>query len=366
MTRKRLSNVQALRGVAALLVLAMHATVRQVKSFGADGAGMREAAHVARSIGHLGVDLFFVISGFIIFTVVTQASQRSTTGVARLREAGQFLWRRALRIYPLYWLTAAVMLALSGLFPRLDADPSARLLPQVLLVTRHIDMHYVAWTLAFEMYFYGVVAACLLAFGARAKLGVAFWIITETVLIAAWCIAPDSDSWLAYWRHSILLDPMVLEFGLGCGVAALVAHRPRLPAIPLTVAALVPITIGAWQLHARPMIGLTADPYLRLAYFGTGATLLLTGAVLLERQDRWVAPRWLQALGDASFTLSLAYPGDHRARRAGPSGSVRMVEGERRHGASGERRSAARRICELPLDRTAIAGPSQGLAARKY
>jgi len=164
------------------------------------------------------------------------------------------------------------------------------------LLARPLNVH---------IYFYGVVAACLLAFGARAKLGIAFWIITETVLIAAWCIAPDSDSWLAYWRHSILLDPMVLEFGLGCGVAALVAHRPRLPAIPLTVAALVPITIGAWQLHARPMIGLTADPYLRLAYFGTGATLLLTGAVLLERQDRWVAPRWLQALGDASYSLYL-------------------------------------------------------------
>ena len=304
---ERLANVQALRGVAALLVLAMHATVRQVRYFGADGATIRAAAHVARSIGHLGVDLFFVISGFIICTVVARASRGAVGGTARLRVTGRFAWRRALRIYPLYWLVCAVMAALVAMLPR-PATPaySAPLLAQLLLLTRSVDLLSVAWTLAFEMYFYAVVAGCLLVFGSRAVLGIALWIAAEMIIIVHWTLAPDADSWLAPWSGSLVFDPMVLEFGLGCAVAALVPREARLPARLVLVSALVPIAIGATALYGRLTTSMQVDdPWLRLRWFGIGAALLLTGAVLAERRGERLAPRWLQAVGDASYSLYL-------------------------------------------------------------
>lgn len=298
----RLANVQALRGVAALLVLGMHAVGRQVRSFGAEGVAMREAARVARSIGHLGVDLFFVISGFIIFMVVARTAPPSPRGPDRVRAATWFAWRRALRIYPLYWVTCAVMIALAAAAPEAsESVPRPPVLPQLLLMTRAIDVSPVAWTLAFEMYFYAVVAACILAFGTRATVGIASWIAAEAAIVVLWN-DPTNPSWV----RPIVVDPMVLEFALGCGVAVLVQRHPRLPARALLLAAVAPITIGVWQVHAR--LGATGQldgPWLRLTWFGTGAALLLAGVVLAELRGAWVAPRWLQAVGDASYSLYL-------------------------------------------------------------
>ncbi len=99
-TVKRLYAIQYLRAVAALGVVVFHAAERTGTHF---------------AIGAAGVDIFFVISGFIMWVL---AGTRTTTPAAFLRE-------RIERIVPLYWIVTGVMIqgALFGLFPNLQLTP---------------------------------------------------------------------------------------------------------------------------------------------------------------------------------------------------------------------------------------------------
>lgn len=154
----RLVSIQALRGLAAVLVAFRHAPFALPETV----AGLTAKAWLAPVVAPLvvGVDLFFVISGVVMAAAIDGARPPS---------AGRFLLKRALRIYPLYGLALLIMLpsALTGV--GLAARPidagrfllNLSLLPQAdLIVTQ-------GWTLTHELLFYGVVASAL-AFGGGA------------------------------------------------------------------------------------------------------------------------------------------------------------------------------------------------------
>jgi len=100
---RKLPAVQVLRGIAAAMVVFHHAGA-------VIPAADAQRSWILRShltlIGAAGVDIFFVISGFIMFY---------THGhVGGSREAGLFLWKRALRIYPPYWLWTSVLILIAA------------------------------------------------------------------------------------------------------------------------------------------------------------------------------------------------------------------------------------------------------------
>ena len=300
---RRLGNVQALRAIAALLVVLMHATVRPIKYYGATGPVLEAVAHVMRAIGHLGVDLFFVISGFVMFTIAERTSE-GITG-RRMRETGRFLWRRARRIYPVYWLAVGSMVALVGTASHVPPLTGDALFRQLLLITTSVWILPIAWTLVFEAFFYVVVAAALVLGGRHATSTLGIWIAVEAILVGAWVVAPNADSMLAAWQRSVALDPLVLEFGLGCAAAA-ATRRSALP-LPLALAAGAALILtGAIALYpAVAEIGAPIDPIRRVVHFGIGSAFLLGGAVTAELHHGRVAPPWLQSLGDASYSLYL-------------------------------------------------------------
>ena len=109
--------------------------------------------------GMAGVDLFFVISGFIMVYVMWDRPR----GV---KAVGEFLWGRASRIYPLYWIISVVLLGLwfirpDMVFSSIEGSPdifkSFALLPQ-----DREPLLAVGWTLVHEMYFYLVFAGIML------------------------------------------------------------------------------------------------------------------------------------------------------------------------------------------------------------
>ena len=102
-----IGNVQALRAIAALMVATMHAFA--VQAYQQPGNGMLHLLHTAAQIGHAGVDIFFVISGFIITTVARRVAQDAKPGL-NPSLAGIFALHRAARIYPLYWIVLFVVL----------------------------------------------------------------------------------------------------------------------------------------------------------------------------------------------------------------------------------------------------------------
>lgn len=145
-----LSGIHLLRGLAALLVAGFHI---QAAARGGEG-GNPVLFEVFRG-GALGVDIFFVISGFIIYYTASRAPVWS---------ARNFVSGRFFRIYPVYWIVLAAFIALAFGLWMLTGDASK--LPSTEVLVRSIlllpsDQYAIsiAWTLTIELLFYALFAA---------------------------------------------------------------------------------------------------------------------------------------------------------------------------------------------------------------
>lgn len=141
--RRRLEGLQALRGVASNFVILCHIGAIDQKY---TGGNLPERL----DLGSAGVDLFFVLSGFIMVAVAGR-------NVSPL----EFVFRRAVRIYPVYWVVAIAVLALGAAAGR-SVDVMPLWEPLLLIPTDADQIIAVAWTLVHEVYFYAVFALMLL------------------------------------------------------------------------------------------------------------------------------------------------------------------------------------------------------------
>lgn len=267
-------GVQYARAAAALGVLVFH-------------AGQRSGVDFA--VGARGVDLFFVISGFIMWTVSTRRETRP----------GAFLIARLKRIVPLYWIATLALAigGLAGLFPTLRQELGWTHLIQSLLFIPHISpgsgqiwpVLVPGWTLNLEMFFYGVFAVCLfLAPRARlAALTLSFLALVSIGLIAS----PTEAVAVTY------TNPLILEFVAGVWLAV-IARRVPSPAAP--AAALFAVA-GLTLLLIVPFWGGLAE---RLACL-IGATLCLYGVLSLDLRQATRDIPLLRTVGDASYSIYL-------------------------------------------------------------
>jgi exopolysaccharide production protein ExoZ len=271
-------SIQYLRGLAAFGVLAFHA---------ADRAGY------AFTTGAAGVDVFFVISGFIMWVTTCR---RDPTPRA-------FMLKRIERIVPLYWgLTlgvAATAVLIPGSFPALK--PTFGHLARSLLFVPHRDdagliapLIVPGWTLNYEMFFYLVFAGFLLA-PARVRV----WGLTA-VLAGLALVRPlgpgEGPLWATY------TNPLLLEFAAGVWLGRLWSQR-RLP--PRSVGwALIAVGLAGFAITAAT--GADVDAW-RVITWGLPALALVAGAVTLERNGPVPALPAARALGDASYSLYLVH-----------------------------------------------------------
>jgi len=277
----RLSGIQALRGLAAIGVVFSHTARHLNKGVGAPGLVSFFQA------GHAGVDLFFVISGFIILFV-------HAPDIGRPDRLSRYLSRRFTRVYPLYWLALALTIGMGSLgshgLTQLGTGPvlwSALLLPSF-----HDPLLGIAWTLQREMVFYAVFA--LLIENRRAG----------ATAMAAWlCLILASSLGLGTAGLAPQFGGIYgLEFFVGMAAAYLV-RSGFIPA-PRALAAL------GLALFAASMVAETIgilngfDGAARLAYGGSGA-LLVAGVATAERKGRLSVPVFLQTLGGASYSIYL-------------------------------------------------------------
>ncbi|MBW0116880.1 acyltransferase family protein [Pseudonocardia abyssalis] len=284
-------TVQALRAVAVLLVVGAHLggpTGFEDKLFGSPALlGWTEHA------GPMGVDLFFVVSGFIM--AVT--TRRLASGV---QPASAFLLRRVTRIYPCYLLVTAAILAVFLWRPEMvnsseDVRPDV-LASFLLLPQEGLPLLLVGWTLVYEMLFYVVLAVTLLV--RRSWL----WGVLGAWVVLIVALSPLEDASSNVWV-GLLLSPRNLEFVLGVALAAVVLAG-RLVAPSLLCAAGVALLTVAAVLGPD---GGPAEGWLRLATIGLPMTVLVYGVVGGELRYGWSAPRSLVATGDASYSLYLVH-----------------------------------------------------------
>ncbi len=272
----KLTGLQMLRFVAAMLVAVMHIT--QALAMHLSGQGPEHYWFA----GSAGVDIFFVISGFVMASSTPPSAR---TFRQRLGQARAFLLRRWLRVAPLYFfytlLKVLLLLALPALALRSSLDgahlaASLLFLPWTSPWGTVEPVLPVGWTLNFEMLFYAVFAL-LLGLG---LLAARLW-----------------PGWTAldFWGSSI-----VLEFALGVGLARLWQHTPQLPP---EVGVLL-LCLGGWMMFGLPWQA-GEDRFLG---WGIPAGLMVAGAVWLEPwAARLKGAQALAFLGDASYAIYLSH-----------------------------------------------------------
>lgn len=274
MPLNKLTSIQALRAIAAWSVVVGHVFLSTIGAF---PEAPRELIGVATRLAHGGVDLFFVISGAIMFLV--------TRNMGGGRQAVAFLLRRAARVYPLFWMAMTVAIIIAGTDPNvLDALSyyALAVYPEPLMV---------GWSLTFELRFYLLVALGLWL--VPASHGVRFGVIAA--VIVALVIAGQFGA----LPGEMLTNPMMLEFVFGAGVAALVS-RTQAWAVPVAIIGLVGLALGMTVMDATGVLVAS-----RVAFLGIPAALILYAGMAMERAGKLTAPAWLVRAGDESYSVYL-------------------------------------------------------------
>jgi peptidoglycan/LPS O-acetylase OafA/YrhL len=287
-----LGNVQALRAIAVLMVVSVH--VGNPHGFEPRYLGGSSLMGWANLPGQVGVDLFFVISGLIM--AVTTWHARDGAASAR-----HFLARRLKRIFPIYWVVTILVLAVYLTRPELVNSHSShepQILQSFLLAPQAgLPLLAVGWTLTFELYFYALFALGLLA--GRRRLP---WILGAWGVLTLGLALVFEGSAVPVLH--LVGSPLCIEFVLGAGVGWLVMSRP--PVAPRTTLLAGVAWMTAAVAFASTAAGTTTfDPWFRLVAIAPAAALVVLGAVGIERSGRLVAPRRLQYLGDASYSIYL-------------------------------------------------------------
>jgi peptidoglycan/LPS O-acetylase OafA/YrhL len=285
MTARHYESIRVLRALAALGVVAFHTE----GNVGTYGWASRVFPHFSR-YGELGVDVFFVISGFVIALV-------SYGELQGLEAARKFMAARIARIVPLYWALTAFFVALLAIVPTafgparlnlLHVVTSFLFLPSINWAGIIAPVINVGWTLDYEAWFY-VVFAVAMCVTSRPLIAVAAFLGFTSLLRLA---HGSSVPFLVY------TDPIVLEFVAGCCVGTYYARGKR---IPLVAALVVLLGVIAFRKVYAPT--LTDDN--RFIVFGLPAFAIVFVALALEARIRW--SRLLGKLGDASYSLYLTH-----------------------------------------------------------
>ena len=267
-----LSSIQILRGIAATMVVLYHLP---------DLIGLPSPTLLSG-----GVDLFFVISGFVI-TISSMGKRDDVRG---------FIWKRLLRIVPLYWLVtlvAVLIWSLPSTRPvRLDELMMSLLfIPYLDTASGYLQpLLAVGWTLNLELFFYALFAATMF-------LRPAHQFVALTLIFALLAAAKSLPG--PWGVFGFYMTPLLLEFAAGM---ALALALPRLMSLPQLAGAAL-LLAGAVTLL---LFGRSPDLPRELAQ-GLPAVLIVAGAVAIEPwlRSRPLAP--LHALGDASYALYLTH-----------------------------------------------------------
>jgi exopolysaccharide production protein ExoZ len=288
--RTELAGVQILRGLAAFAVVFHHASGTLMGLHGPNGA---EWIMIA---GAAGVDIFFVISGLIMYHTTFGDGRRPIS-------PSKFLAKRITRIYPLYWVCLLGMLALKlgGLLKTYELTIGG-LIESIFLMPSGRLLLGVAWTLVYEMLFYLIFAA-LLPFRSAlvSALGCAIGIVSLLLLAP---LIPD-PTFSSFFSH-----PVMLEFVLGLGLGWLLHRKgsalPGGKMRPSLVAAAVILILLA-SAYAPERNGGELVGFSRLLFWGLPAAVIVAAMLTFQRKPGRLAAGAI-ALGAASYALYLTHP----------------------------------------------------------
>ncbi len=277
-----LHNIQVLRAFAALLVV-MHHAYPHYKAMGGDVYSVQFISEW----GFIGVDIFFVISGFIM-AYTTFEKERG------FKNATLFLKHRLLRIYLGYWPFFMAMLVLLfitnpshlksldivGSFFLLNVNMFELILP-------------VSWSLSYELYFYFLFLFTFFLTVKQLRIVVPMVIL---LLLLAAIYTHNNPTMTEPFFYSHFL----LEFFLG---VILYAYKRYFLKNWILVVAPIIIVFCIWYGITHE----TKNGLYRILTFGTASFFMILSALILESKNIYAKNVYFESLGNASYTLYLSH-----------------------------------------------------------
>jgi len=286
-----IKNIQALRAIAANGVLISHLFIVEQK-YSHGSAVLSANAH----LGVFGVDLFFVISGFIMATIAGNASWR------------KFLSDRAMRILPPYWFYTSLVLIVYFYAPAYVNSsfehPPSLWRSYLLIPDRVGPLLAVGWTLMHEMYFY-LCFAFIIFWSRLFRPNVTFWL----ALWAAAVVCLNIVAQLYEIRDPVvmvIMHPLTFEFIFGA-VVAIVIRRAGAPFASYALVTGVTVLIITLSLSGNVLSSIDARNWARVFLVGAPCALIVYGVVGIEVKSGVTVPHWLVALGNASYSTYLSH-----------------------------------------------------------
>jgi len=291
-TNKNLQLIQMLRGIASLLVVLLHCTVNSSEALQKNFFGN------FFSFGGAGVDIFFVLSGFII----TYTNFKS---IGKADHFSFFFKRRIVRIYPTYWIIISMFLLLQVVLPSFYRSHFSFDLKNIfstyLLFPGHVMVNGVSWTLSYEIFFYLLFS---LSFFIPAKKWSFNLAILYTIIIIALPICnynfENGNTWL-----SLITYPMNAEFFMGVIAAVVIPKISSRIATPLIITG--GIIFLASAIFSDQNFHLVNNTFNRVILFGIPSFLIITGVLKYELTNKIKVYSIFLLLGEASYSLYLIH-----------------------------------------------------------
>lgn len=277
MERKRITEIDALRGIAAVIVVIYHYTFHYNERFGHVKPDYNTTLF---DFGHYGVQLFFIISGFVIFM-----------SVSRGKSALDFMIKRTFRIYPAYIFAIILTFLVLG---KSGIDINRTFFEAIINFTmfqeffgvRNIDGVY--WSLRVEMTFYLMMAVVLYLGAKNRVMLVSFAMLAGGFFIQIMNDRVGGDFWTTMERFSTA--NYVQMFVIGIMFYCIWQHGPKIKYMSLVLVSII---------YDFVFEGLTNGMFtlLFIAIFG----LVLAGKM------KWLNNRFLLFLGSISYPLYLVH-----------------------------------------------------------
>lgn len=289
--KDRLVGLDWLRGVAALWVFVYHfnVTIQKPKYFAAESMGP------LAELGYHGVDLFFVLSGFVMAASTPTAARNDLSGMRN------FFIRRIMRVFPAY-IAVTVPLMMVAVLTGIGAPDStpldARLVVSNLLLLPRDDLTsfvpVVAWTLTHELMFYLLFS---LTFVSR-RLALSALVVWSVLSIATYVMGGPPSGWVmqlsvlnVYFLAGVLTYHLSARFGGRRWVAG--------------AASLAFLGAAGWLESTTALAG-TSRTVLQAICYGAAFTLMIFAVARLAGRTG-LAARALDALGRQSYSIYLVH-----------------------------------------------------------
>lgn len=259
-SRERLVSLQFLRALASIVVVGWH------------------SGYSYTFLGQSGVDLFFVISGFVMMLVSNRKNSPARFGVARF-----------LRIVPFYWLVTFIAAWAAG------TSVGALVSSLLFWPDRPFPIVIQGWSLNLEMFYYVLFALALFA-----RRRVQLLILAVEVVILCLFIPMFSFN---IGPLRAFTNPMASEFLAG----ACLFELWRRNQLPVRMAAWLLGGVSIVGLGATHMFGGAPEGWTRIALWGVPCLAIVTAGLGIERSNQLPRLALLEALGDASYSIYLIH-----------------------------------------------------------